>query len=68
MTVGERIKQLREEKKMRVSTLAFEADLSYESIYGYENNKTLPWLPSFCNICKALDISMDEFMKGFEIE
>lgn len=66
MTFGERLKQLREERGMRPTYLAMEAQTSQEIIYSYERRSRMPRIDMFVRLCKALEISTDEFLKGVE--
>ena len=67
MTVGQRIKQLREERGWRQTYLAVEVDLSFEMIYAYERDKSTPRLKTLAKFCDAFGITPEEFMKGVEI-
>lgn len=67
MTVGQKIKQLRKERKWSQMYLGIETELSQTTIYDYEAGRTVPRLKTLALICKAFGVSIDEFMKGVEI-
>ena len=67
MTVGERIKQLREERGWRPSYLAMELGCSQSAIYYYEagrNKRYIKILILAC--CYVFGITREEFMKGVD--
>ena len=68
MTVGQRIKQLREERFLSKYRLVQKMDITYpHNISVWENDQAEPRLFAFVKLCRALNISMDEFMKGVDI-
>lgn len=64
MTFGERVKQLREERKMRPSYLAMEARTQSGVIYSYENESRIPRIDMFMRLCEAFEITPNEFLEG----
>ena len=69
MTVGQRIKQLRQKRYWSKNRLAREMDITYShNISVWENDQAEPRLYAFFKLCRALNISMDEFMKGVDLE
>lgn len=42
MTIGEKLKCLREEKGISVDEMAKELDLTRQAVYNYENNSRIP--------------------------
>lgn len=64
MTFGERVKQLREERKMRPSYLAMEARVNVGVIYSYENENRMPRIDMFMRLCEAFEITPNEFLEG----
>ena len=67
MTVGQRIKQVREANRMSHYYLSMEADVGVTSIYQWERGEVIPSLPAFNRVLKALDVSYEEFMKGVDL-
>ena len=68
MTVGQRIKKLREERGWSQMYLAIEARVGQSCVYEWEKEVVYPNLISFFRICWAFEMTLDEFMKGVEIE
>ena len=59
---GQHIKFLRKSKKLSRQELADAAGISIYSIAEYELGRTLPSLPVFCNIAKALNVSPNNLL------
>lgn len=66
MTVGQRIKQLRLERKWRPTYLALESGMEFSSIYLYESGKRNPSIKTLFKMCGAFGITPEEFFKGVE--
>lgn len=64
-TVGERIREAREEKGISSYELAKRAGLKPSTVLLAEKGKTKPNLESCARICKALDISLDWLALAF---
>ena len=63
--VGLKIRQLREERNITQLQLADKCDMEKNNIGRIENGKRSIKLFTLQRICKALDISMSEFLKEF---
>ena len=63
MTIGERIKEIRKQKKISVEYLANELGVSKTTIYRYEDSsiEKIP-LQVFDKLCELLDVSAAELM------
>lgn len=59
MTVGERIKELRTQKKLTQTELAKLVELSYIQVGRYETNKSNPSADVLQRLATALDITTD---------
>jgi transcriptional regulator with XRE-family HTH domain len=68
MTVGERIKNLRGQKKLTQTELAKLVSLSYIQVGRYETNKSNPSADVLQRLASALDTTTDYLMKGTEDE
>lgn len=68
MTVGERIKELRTQKKLTQTELAKLVKLTYIQIGRYEANKSNPSSDVLQRLAQALDTTTDFLMKGTEDE
>ena len=69
MTIGQRIRQLRKERKLNQSELAQkDGHIKQAQIAMWETDRHEPTVYHFYRICKALEISMDEFMKGVDMQ
>jgi transcriptional regulator with XRE-family HTH domain len=64
MTIGERIKQLREKASLSQSELANKAGVSVRSLQNWEIGHRTPQLPAAAALAKALGVKLDELMKG----
>lgn len=62
LTIGQRIRQIRQAKGIRAVTLAWRADMSPVQLRQYEHGiRKSMYLHIFMNICKALGVSMGCF-------
>ena len=60
--VGEKIRQLREIKKISIEELASESQLSVELIESLESGALIPSLSPFLKIAKALNVRLGTFL------
>ena len=60
MNLGNKIKELRNNKNLTVEELAKALDVSTETIIEYENNELEPTLDKKIILCQVLDTSLDE--------
>ncbi len=69
MTIGERIKKIRKEKKISVDYLAAELGISKTTLYRYEDS-TIEKIPIkvFDRLCILLDVSPAELMGNIPAE
>ena len=63
MTVGEKIRKTRKQKKMTQNTLARLTGLAAITIRQYEANKYIPKIENLSKIANALGTSLSEFLK-----
>ena len=63
MTVGEKIRKTRKQKKMTQNTLARLTGLAAITIRQYEANKYIPKIENLRKISHALDTSLSEFLE-----
>lgn len=68
MTVGERIKELRIQKKLTQTDLGKLISLTYIQIGRYETDKSSPSSDVLQRLATALDTTTDYLMKGTEDE
>lgn len=54
-----RIRELREERKMTQRRLSMELEVSQETVSGYENGKYLPTLAKLIQMSEIFDASID---------
>ena len=66
--ISNRIKQVRQEKKITVQSLADKAHVSKGLISQIENNRTVPSLWVLMNIILALNLDFNEFFKDISQE
>ncbi len=66
--IGKNIKTIRLKSGKKLTTLAKEADISKGLLSKIENGRTLPSLPVFLSIVRALGISPKEFFKDLDFE
>ncbi|WP_442944902.1 helix-turn-helix domain-containing protein [Oribacterium sp. C9] len=62
-TIGERIKEIRIQKKMSQAELAEKAHLSLPVISSLENARTKIWLVTFAKVAEALEVSTDDILR-----
>lgn len=62
--LGARIKAIREEKGMSLQDLAYIIDKDKQSISRVENGKTNPSFLYLKELCKGLEIELDELVSG----
>jgi transcriptional regulator with XRE-family HTH domain len=62
MKFSEKIKKLREDKKMTQEDLAREAYVSRNAVSKWENDKGYPNIESLKLLCKIFDVTMDELL------
>lgn len=62
MTVGERIRKIRQNKKMSQSELGNKLNVSQAMIAQYENGKRLPKNDTLFKIATALDVNMTDLL------
>lgn len=67
MTIGERIKEQRENKGWTQNELAEKLGITQDSISLWEKNRRIPNTPYIIELCKILKISTD-YLLGFETE
>ncbi len=67
MTVGQRIKELRARSRLKQSDLADRIGITQTAVSLWETDKALLTMWSFVQLCKALNVGMDEFMKGVDL-
>ena len=63
MTLGEKIKSLRNELQLSQRELAKELSVFYTVISKWELNQVMPNIFQIVDICKFFKISLDEFME-----
>lgn len=68
MNVGERIKELRQEKNITVNKLANLAGVSQSYLRDLELGKKQPTVEYLEYICEALNISLEKFFSEKEID
>ncbi len=64
-TLGERIRKLRSSRRWTQQILADHAELTRESVSAIENGRFDPTFTTLQRIAHALDLGMDEMLKGF---
>ncbi|UII35033.1 XRE family transcriptional regulator [Fulvivirga ulvae] len=64
--IGKRIRNIRKEQKITISSLASNANVSNGLISRIENGRTIPSLPVLLEIIKALGINASAFFEGVE--
>ncbi len=58
MNIGEKLKQARLDKKMKLKDVAKVTNLSISYISDIENNNSIPPVDTLTNLCSALDLSI----------
>ncbi len=66
MTIGERIKALREEHNISQETMSYEINVSRQTISKWENDSVLPDSNNISVLCKYFDVSADYLINGIE--
>ncbi|WP_442845127.1 helix-turn-helix domain-containing protein [Leeuwenhoekiella sp. H156] len=59
--IGKRIREIRKEKGLTISTIAADAEVSNGLISRIENGRTIPSLPVLLNIINAIDVAVADF-------
>lgn len=62
MSLGHKIKQLRQEKSWSQDELAFHATIDGRQISRYENDKVTPSVDVVIKLAKAFDVSVDHLL------
>ncbi|MGF1637246.1 MAG: helix-turn-helix domain-containing protein [Cyclobacteriaceae bacterium] len=65
--IGERIKDLRKDKKMKVSDLALHSGISKGMLSKIENARSIPSLPVLMSILQALKTEPGDFFVGLKL-
>ena len=63
MTIGTKIRQRREEIKMKQSVLATMVDIDQSTLVRFENDKNFPRTDTLQKIAKALEVEMQYFFQ-----
>ena len=61
--IGQRIREIRQSKKMTQNDLAFEAHISPSKLSDIELGKSKMWLTTFVRIVEALQVSADVILR-----
>lgn len=64
MDLGQRLKQLRTEKRLSQETVAFELNVSRQAVAKWENNASKPSTANLMAICDLYGISLDELISN----
>ena len=64
MTIGERLYNLRKEKKMSQEDLANVLDVSRQTISKWETGESMPDFNKICPLCEYFGITSDELLSG----
>ena len=67
MTIGDRIKELREEKQITQAELAEMIGMTQDSISLWEKGRRIPNTPYLISLCKIFNVTTD-YLLGREIE
>ncbi|MDP3478231.1 MAG: helix-turn-helix transcriptional regulator [Desulfoprunum sp.] len=62
MSLGNKIKQLRQEKSWSQDELAFHASIDGRQVSRYENDKVTPSVDVVIKLAKAFDVSVDHLL------
>ncbi|MCH5598284.1 helix-turn-helix domain-containing protein [Niabella ginsengisoli] len=68
LTISNRIKEIRQAKKITTERLAKSANVSKGLISQIENNRTVPSLPVLINILQALGVDLNDFFKDISYD
>ena len=63
MSIGEKLKAARKQKRLTLKEVASVTNLSISYISDIEHGKSLPPIDTLTSLCRALDISMYSFFK-----
>ena len=66
MTIGERIKQLREKHQMQIRDLGQASGVFYTLIYRYEKDEHVPEPKTMAKLAGAFGLTLSEFMEGVD--
>ncbi|MCB2194012.1 MAG: XRE family transcriptional regulator [Deltaproteobacteria bacterium] len=66
LSLGQRIKRLRERKEMGLNTLANQTGQSVESLTKIENDEQIPPVALLLTLSRVLEVDSDEFLKDEE--
>ena len=67
-TISNRIKEIRQARKITTEKLAKSANVSKGLISQIENNRTVPSLPVLISILQALNVDLNEFFKDISYD
>ena len=62
LTLGQRIKTLREERGFDQKSFAFDCDIGRTQLYMIENGKTNPRLLTLLKIAAGFEMTLEEFL------
>lgn len=68
MKIGERIRQLRTEKKLSQEALAGELGISRQAVAKWESGDSTPSAKNLIQLCNLFHLSLDELMSGCSVE
>jgi len=68
MTLGNRIKELREKKNISQEKLALDINTSRQTVSKWENDTVLPDSNNISVLCKYFNVSADYLLHGEEVE
>lgn len=68
MTLGKRIKKLREERNISQEKLSFDINISRQTISKWENDSVLPDSNSIGILCSYFNVTADYLINGVEID
>lgn len=63
---GSKLAEFRKEKKISQEELAYEINVSRQSIYLWETGKSIPDVENIVRLCQILEISLSDLTKGLE--
>lgn len=63
MTLGQRLRQLREQKGWSRVTLAYKSRVHWSTIIFYENGHRYPGIDNLRSLCNALGVTLGAFHK-----
>ena len=62
MTIGEKIANLRQNKKISQEDLAFELDVSRQAVSRWEMDQAIPQVDKILQLCKFFNVTTDELL------